>query len=320
MHDRAGLEKGPIGAEAGFHLARAVGIGDSTYLIHHYVETNVLGGANLLDIVANEKHSMRKIVLASSVAVTGEGKYSCPRHGIVFPSLREMGKTTVRQWEVFCLMPDGATRSTERFVPLHAHEGKPATPVNDYAITKHAQEDMFLAVGRVYTIPTKVLRYFNVFGSRQVPSSPYTGVAKIFALQFAQGQVPLEYKDGLQTRGFINASDRIQANTLALSREEAGGEIFNVGTGQPISVLGMMRTIAKRVAKEAEILPAHECRAGDVRQCWVDITKIRMGLGFEPHKIFPAGLDDLMGQAGEEQSSDQKALGHAEFAQRDLIS
>jgi dTDP-L-rhamnose 4-epimerase len=320
MRDRADLEKDPSGADAVFHLARAVGVGDSTYLIHRYAETSVLGGANPLDIVANEKHSMCKIALAFSVPVYGEGKNSCPRHGIVFPSLREMGIKGAASGKCIAVIPDGATRSPESLVPLQADEGKPVTSVNDYAITKHAQEDTFLAVGRAYMIPAKFLRYLNLFGSRQVLSNPDTGVAKIFALQFAQGKVPLEHKDGLQSRGFIRASDVVQANILALSREETGDKIFSVGTGQPISVLGIMCTIAKRVANKAEILPAHECRAGDVRQCWADITKIRMGLGFEPHKIFPAGLDDLLAQAGEEQSSDQKALGHAELVQRDLIS
>jgi len=192
--------------------------------------------------------------------------------------------------------------------------------VSIYAITKRAQEEMFLAVGRTYGIPGTVLRYFNVFGSRQALSNPYTGVAKIFALQFAQGKVPLVYEDGLQTRDFIHVSDVIQANLLALSREEANGEIFNVGTGQAISVLEMARTIAKQFGSKAEILPSHECRAGDVRHCWADITKIRTRLGFQPRTIFPSGLEDLLARAGGEESPDQTALGHTELVQRGLIS
>ncbi len=320
VRDRAGLQKALAGAEAVFHLAGAVGVGDSMYRICHYAEANVLGGANLLDIVANEKHSIRKIVLASSVTVYGEGKYSCLRHGIVFPAVREMEKTGGRQWELLCRRQDGATRCPETLLPLATDEEKPATPVSIYAITKRAQEEMFLAVGRTYGIPVTVLRYFNVFGSRQALSNPYTGVAKIFALQFAQGKVPLVYEDGLQTRDFIHVSDVIQANLLALSREEANGEIFNVGTGQPISVLEMARTIAKQFGSKAEILPSHECRAGDVRHCWADITKIRTRLGFQPRTIFPSGLEDLLARAGGEESPDQTALGHTELVQRGLIS
>jgi len=320
VRDRAGLQKALAGAEAVFHLAGAVGVGDSMYRIRHYAEANVLGGANLLDIVANEKHSIRKIVLASSVTVYGEGKYSCLRHGIVFPAVREMEKTGGRQWELLCPRQDGATRCPETLLPLATDEEKPATPVSIYAITKRAQEEMFLAVGRTYGIPVTVLRYFNVFGSRQALSNPYTGVAKIFALQFAQGKVPLVYEDGLQTRDFIHVSDVIQANLLALSREEANGEIFNVGTGQPIPVLEMARTIAKQFGSKAEILPSHECRAGDVRHCWADITKIRTRLGFQPRTIFPSGLEDLLARAGGEESPDQTALGHTELVQRGLIS
>lgn len=320
IRDRAGLEKVLAGAEAVFHLAGAVGVGDSTYRIHHYADASVLSGANLPDIVANEKHLMCKIVLAFSVTVYGEWKYSCPRHGIVFSSLHEMGKTSACHWEVHCLMPDGGTRSPETLVPLPANVGKPATPLNDYSIAKHAQEDRFLAVKGTYTILAAVLRYFNFFSSHQMLSKPYTGFAKIFALQFAQRKVPLVYEDVRQPRDFIHASAMIQANILALSREEAGGEIFNVSTGQPISVLGMTCTIAKRFGNKAEILPAHECRFGDARHCWADITKIRTGLGFEPHTIFLADLDDLLAHAGEDQSFDQTAFGHAELVQRDLIS
>src|SRR5260370_4970739 len=148
VRDRAGLQKALAGAEAVFHLAGAVGVGDSMYRIRHYAEANVLGGANLLDIVANEKHSIRKIVLASSVTVYGEGKYSCLRHGIVFPAVREMEKSDDAQWELLCPMRGAATRCRETLSPLPTDEDKAATPVSVYAITKRAQEEMFFAVGR----------------------------------------------------------------------------------------------------------------------------------------------------------------------------
>src|SRR5260370_3751154 len=130
IRDRTGLQKALMGAEAVFHLAGAVGVGDSMYRIRHYAEANVLGGANLLDIVANEKHSIRKIVLASSVTIYGEGKYSCPRHGIVFPSIREMEKTGNAQWELPCPIRDAATRCRETLAPLPTDEEKPSTPLS----------------------------------------------------------------------------------------------------------------------------------------------------------------------------------------------
>jgi len=320
VRDLTGLRKALLGADAVFHLAGAVGVGDSMYRIRHYAEANVLGGANLLDIVANDKHSIRKIVLASSVTVYGEGKYSCPRHGIVFPSVRVTPQSDARQWELPCPMQDGATRCAQMLVPLPTDEEKPATPMSVYAITKRTQEEMFLAVGRTYRCPVAVLRYFNIFGSRQALSNPYTGVAKIFAMQFAEGKIPLVYEDGLQTRDFIHVSDVVQANTLALLRPEANGEIFNVGTGRPISILEMARAIAKRFGGSAEISPSGRYRAGDVRHCWSDTTKIRTRLGFEPRTLFPAGLDDLIVRSGAEQIPDQTTLGHVELVQRGLIS
>jgi dTDP-L-rhamnose 4-epimerase len=320
VRDLAGLRKALVGADAVFHLAGAVGVGDSMYRIRHYAEANVLGGANLLEIVANEKHSIRKIVLASSVTVYGEGKYSCPHHGVVFPAIRERGRTESRDWELLCPVQNGAARCPETLTPLPTDEQKPAAPMSIYAMTKRTQEEMFLTVGRTYGVPVAVLRYFNVFGSRQALSNPYTGVAKIFAMQFARGKVPVIYEDGLQTRDLVHVSDVVQANMLALTREEANGEIFNVGTGQPISVLGMARTIAKRFDSEAPIIPSYTCRAGDVRHCWADVTKIQTRLGFKPRTIFPGGLEDLFGQAETEQGLTQTALGHTDLVQRGLIS
>jgi dTDP-L-rhamnose 4-epimerase len=320
LRDLAGLRKALVGADAVFHLAGAVGVGDSMHRIRHYADANVLGGANLLEIVANDKHSIRKIVLASSVTVYGEGKYSCPHHGIVFPSIREMERTEVRQWELLCPIRDAATRCCETLVPLPTDEEKPATPVSIYAITKHAQEEMFLTVGRTYGVPVTVLRYFNVFGSRQALSNPYTGVAKIFAMQFVQGKAPFIYEDGLQTRDLVHVSDVVQANVLALTREEANGEVFNVGTGQPISILDIARAIAKRFSSKATIVPSCSSRAGDVRHCWADITKIRTRLGFKPRTIFPDGLEDLCKQVQTERSPAEIALGHSDLVQRGLIS
>ena len=320
VRDRAGLQKAVLGADAIFHLAGAVGVGDSMYRIRHYAETNVLGGANLLDILANQKHSVRKIVLASSVTVYGEGKYSCPVHGIVFPSVRVMEKGAARVWDLQCSIQTAAGRCGKKLSPLPTDEEKPATPQSIYAITKRTQEELFLAFGRAYGVPVAVLRYFNVYGSRQALSNPYTGVAKIFALHFAQGKTPLIYEDGLQTRDFVHVSDVVRANLLALTRDEAGGEIFNVGTGQPTSILEMARAVSKKFGNSGVPLPSNQFRAGDVRHCWADSTKIRTKLGFEPRKIFPAGLEDVVAVEEAVHGPAQTAEEHEDLVQRGLIS
>jgi dTDP-L-rhamnose 4-epimerase len=320
VRDRAGLCKALAGAEAIFHLAGAVGVGDSMYKIQHYAEANVLGAANLLDILANEKHSVRKVVLASSVTIYGEGKYSCPQHGIIFPSMRGMEQAAKREWELRCQTLMGSAKCGKFLQPMATDEAKPATPGSVYAITKRTQEEMFLAVGSTYGIPVTVLRYFNVYGTRQAISNPYTGVAKIFALRIAQGKAPVIYEDGLQTRDFVHVHDVARANLLALESEEANGEIFNVGTGRATSILELARTLAKQLGSDVTIEPSFKCRAGDVRHCWADINKIRNRLGFEPRTLLPAGLRDIIEIVNEASGCEQSGSEHNDLARRGLIS
>jgi dTDP-L-rhamnose 4-epimerase len=320
IRDRDKLQDALDGVEAIFHLAGAVGVGDSMYRIRHYAETNVGGGANVLDILANRKHSVRKIVLASSVTVYGEGKYSCPLHGVVFPSLRVTEKSANRSWDMHCQLQTDSGACGEVLTPLPTDEEKTPTPQSIYAITKRAQEELFLAFGRAYGIPVTVLRYFNVYGSRQALSNPYTGVAKIFALHFAQGKIPVIYEDGLQTRDFVHVSDVARANLLALTRDEGDGEIFNVGTGRPTSILEMSRAVSEIYGNNAVPMPSNRFRMGDVRHCWSDSTKIRSKLGFEPRKIFPAGLEDVVAVEEAVRGPAQSAVDHEDLVQRGLVT
>lgn len=319
VRDRDGLREALQGAEAIFHLAGAVGVGDSMYRIRHYAETNVLGGANVLDILANQKHSVRKIILASSVTVYGEGKYSCPRHGLVFPSLRTMEKGAGRCWDMHCPIKVNSVSCGATLSPLPTDEEKTPAPQSIYAITKRTQEELFLAFGRAYGVPVVVLRYFNVYGSRQALSNPYTGVAKIFALHFAQGKLPLIYEDGYQTRDFVHVSDVARANILALTKNEADGEIFNVGTGRPTPILEMARAVSRKFGDNVVPEPSNQFRAGDVRHCWADSTKIREKLGFEPRKIFPAGLEDVIAVEEAVRAPAQTAVDHEDLVQRGLV-
>ena len=320
VRDIDGLVRATDGANAVFYLAGAVGVGDSMYRIRHYAEANVLGGANLLEILANRKHAIRKIILASSVTIYGEGKYSCARHGFVSPAVRSASQIASREWEPRCSTGSDSAPCSEKLTPMPTDEDKPLTPLSVYAVTKRTQEELFLAVGRAYGIPVTVLRYFNVFGSRQALSNPYTGVAKIFASSFAHRKAPLIYEDGLQTRDFIHVSDVVQANLLALQRDEANGEIFNVGTGQPTTILETARAVAKILDSRVTFEPSQQHRAGDVRHCWADITKIRTRLGFEPQMLFPAGLEDIVATQEFAQDPGHTAHAHDEMAQRGLIS
>ena len=314
IRDIDALRKGLADAEAIYYLAGAVGVGDSMYRVRHYTDVNLLGCGNLLELLANSKQRPRRIVLASSVTVYGEGKYSCPKHGAVFPYMRTLDRITRREWDPPC--PVVGCTETPR--PVATDETKPVAPQSIYAITKRAQEEMVLTIGRSYDMPTTVLRYFNVYGSRQAVSNPYTGVAKIFALHICEGKSPLIYEDGLQSRDFVHVSDVVRANLLALENPKAAGEIFNVGSGHACTVLGLAEHLAKRMGCTIPPDIAGKFRAGDVRHCFADITKARTLLGYEPQTVIPNGLENLL-DAAQLDATIHTAAANSELQQRGLI-
>ncbi|HEY0704387.1 MAG TPA: NAD-dependent epimerase/dehydratase family protein [Candidatus Acidoferrales bacterium] len=324
VRDREGLVRAIQGTNAIFYLAGAVGVGDSMYKIRHYAEANVLGAANLLDILANEKHAIGKLVLASTVTVYGEGKYSCPRHGIVFPEIRQAGPSSpngaAQKWDPRCPQEISGAPCPETLTPLPIEESKPLAPLSIYAATKRTQEEMFLTVGRAYGIPVIVLRYFNVYGSRQAVSNPYTGVAKIFAADFARGKAPLLYEDGLQTRDFVHISDVVQANLLALENPQADGEIFNVASGRPTTILEACRAVGRLFPNPVAVEPSRRFRAGDVRHSVADISKIQNCLGFRPQTFFPACIEDVLPGGDSPTAAESSSVAHDAMARRGLIS
>jgi dTDP-L-rhamnose 4-epimerase len=323
VRDRDGLHRAVDGIDAIFYLAGAVGVGDSMYKIRHYAEANVLGAANLLDLLANEKHSVRKIILASTVTVYGEGKYSCPRHGVVFPGVRDGGSSAgdreTKRWDPRCPAETSGAPCNEQLTPLPIEESKPLAPMSIYAATKRTQEELFRTVGRAYGIPTTVLRYFNVYGSRQAVSNPYTGVAKVFAADFAAGKSPMLYEDGLQTRDFVHVSDVVGANLLALEKPEANGEIFNVGSGRATTILEACRAVGRLFPNPAAVETSQRFRAGDVRHSVADISKIQNRLGFRPATLFPARLEDVLPGKEIPAAAESSSIAHDAMAQRGLI-
>lgn len=270
MRDREALRKALQGVEVIFHQAAEVGVGQSMYEITRYVEANTGGTALLLELLANEPHRVQKLIVASSMSIYGEGAYECPVHGVVYPRLRPTEQLAAREWEVRCPMPKDATRNTQHaarntqytthnntpcglpLTPLPTTEDKPLFPTSIYAISKMDQELMCLAVGHAYGIPVVALRYFNVYGPRQALSNPYTGVAAIFSARLLNGNRPLVFEDGLQSRDFIHVSDIVRANLLAMERDEANYGVFNVGTGEPHTVLDVAYALAKGLGVDIE--------------------------------------------------------------------
>lgn len=276
------------GIEAVVHFAAAVGVGQSMYEIASYVAANTQATATLLQILSERRHEVRRLVVASSMSIYGEGAYRCPRCGPCAPPLREAGQFETKRWELACPLCRGAVD------PAPTPESKPLAPTSIYAITKRDQEEMCLCIGRAYGIPTAALRFFNVYGERQALSNPYTGVAAIFSARLLNDQPPLIYEDGRQSRDFIHVSDIVQAVLLALDRPEADYRVFNVGTGRATTVAEVSALLADSLGKRIAPKILETFRAGDIRHCVADITQIRNALGYQPRVPFQDGMRRLV--------------------------
>jgi dTDP-L-rhamnose 4-epimerase len=289
IRDLESFKKALTGQDYLYHEAALVGVGQSMYEIARYTDVNALGAAQVLQAVIEAKPSLRKMLVASSMSIYGEGKYECPRDGVVFPKLRPRSQLSARDWEMHC------NRCGAVCKPLPTDEDKPLFPTSIYAVNKRDHEEMFLAVGRAYSIPTVAFRYFNVYGPRQALSNPYTGAAAIFSGRLLNGKAPVIFEDGNQTRDFIHVTDIARANLLALKSDAADYEIFNVGTGRDLSILQVATKLADYLTDGA-IRPevVNQFREGDIRHCYGDITKIRSRLGFEAKIQFEDGIAELV--------------------------
>ena len=307
IRDRDALAKSMKNVEIIFHEASAVGVGQSMYQIHQYTDINALGTANLLDILANEKHSVQKLIMAASMSEYGEGAYRCEDCGMVYPTQREMDQLRQRQWEMLC------PNCSKPAAPVATDEGKPLRPTSIYAISKQIQEQMCLCTGQTYDIPTVALRYFNIYGTRQSLSNPYTGVMAIFSSRILNDNPPLIFEDGLQSRDFVHVSDVVQANLLAMESDKADGQIFNVGTGQAVTILEIAEKLISAMGADLKPEVAGKFRAGDIRHCFADISKIQEALGYEPVVTLDRGIEKLV-----EWGKEQDAVDKFEMASREL--
>jgi dTDP-L-rhamnose 4-epimerase len=305
------LRKAIDGVDVIFHQAAAVGVGQSMYEIERYVDANTRGTAVLLDILANEDHQVRKLVVASSMSIYGEGKYHCAEHREVYRRLRSDEQLAARDWQMSCPICGQPVKA------LPTDEEKPLFPTSIYAITKRDQEEMCLTVGRAYGIPTVALRYFNVYGPRQALSNPYTGVAAIFSSRLLNDQSPVVFEDGLQSRDFVHVSDIVQANLLAMVRDEMDYGVFNVGTGRSLTVLEVAESLSQHLDSHRPPEVAQTFRAGDIRHCFADISRIQ-ALGYQPRVQFEDGVAELVEWVRSQTAVDGFARAREELISRGL--
>jgi len=298
------------GIEVVYHEAALVGVGQSMYEPQRYVDINELGSAVVLQAVLERRDKIEKVLVASSMSAYGEGTCWSEAAGLFYPGVRPESQLEERNWDVRCPVTGDPAE------PRPTAETRPFDPSSVYSSSKASTEHMFLAIGRGHSIPTVAFRYFNVYGPRQALSNPYTGIAAIFAGRVLGGDAPLIFEDGGQSRDFVNVRDVVQANVLALEKSTGDYHAFNVGTGRQISILEVADTIIRKLGKEGSIEPriVGKYRAGDIRHCFSDISKIRKLLGYEPKVTIEDGYDELIEWVASQQARNdsESALGELE--------
>ncbi|HVA92944.1 MAG TPA: NAD-dependent epimerase/dehydratase family protein [Chloroflexota bacterium] len=295
------------------HLAAAVGVGQSMYQVAHYAHTNAVGTAVLLEALT--RRPVRRLVVASSMSVYGEGLYARGDGGLVDDA--ERGAESLRRgdWEP-------RDREGRPLRPLPTPESKRPSLQSVYALSKFDQERLCLLIGRAYGISTVALRFFNTYGPRQALSNPYTGVLAIFAARLLAGDPPLIYEDGLQRRDFVSVRDVARACRLALESQNLSPEpmdaVFNIGSGERHTVLDVTQRLA--AALGSPVIPRVEgtYRAGDIRHCYADITRARERLAYHPEVSLAEGMAELVAWLAEH--GDREAHGGLENAQAELAT
>lgn len=266
------------------HLAAETGTGQSMYEIEKYTDVNIRGTSLLLDILSNEVTSIKKIILASSRSIYGEGKYLCSVHGNVYPLERnevDMGKGDFEAKCPFC----NANVSL-----LQTDEDSKIHPTSIYGITKQVQEQMFMVVGRSLNIPAVAFRYQNVYGVGQSLSNPYTGILSIFSTRIMNNNDINIFEDGLESRDFVYIDDVIDATMMGIEKEEANFHVFNVGAGDAVTVSEIANALKNNYSKNVKISIGGNYRLGDIRHNVADLTKISSLLGFKPKISFQEGM------------------------------
>jgi dTDP-L-rhamnose 4-epimerase len=298
------------GVEAVFHFAAIVGVGQSMYEIRHYTDINNVGTATLLEALM--KSHVRRLVVASSMSIYGEGLYRTPTGDVCTVGERALQQLRRADWE--WRGADGTP-----LMPIATPETKSPALASVYALSKFDQERMCLMIGRAYNIETVALRFFNAYGPRQALSNPYTGVLAIFASRLLNGNGPRIFEDGYQRRDFVSVYDVAQACRLALEVPGVAGEVFNVASGRVYTV----REIAERMAAalgKSHIRPeiSGKYRVGDIRHCFADIGKARAMLGYEPRVNLDDGMTELAAWLEGQAAVDRVAQASAELSSRGL--
>ncbi len=268
-----------------FHFAAETGTGQSMYQNRKYFEVNVIGTSILLDYLTNNQNKIEKVVIASSRAIYGEGKYSCKNHGVFYPKQRNENNLLIGYFDINCPV------CNEKAEVVATSEDSLINPISTYAITKYTQELMIMNTCNILGINAIALRFQNVYGPGQSLSNPYTGILAIFSTRFLTNKDVFIFEDGNESRDFIYIDDIVKANVLAIENNEANGKIYNVGSGVPTTVLEVATRMKNIYNSKSNIRITSEARKGDIRHNYADISKIQKDLNFKPEYTFNMGLE-----------------------------
>lgn len=270
--------------EAVVHLAAETGTGQSMYEVSRYVDVNIGGTGIFLNLIANEPHTVRKVVIASSRAIYGEGKYHSKALGLVYPKVRNDPDMRVGKFDPLC------PATGEPLELLATDEDSVIHPTSVYGITKQTQEQLVMSVCGSLGIGATALRYQNVYGPGQSLSNPYTGILSIFSTRILNRNPINIFEDGKESRDFIYITDVVEATCLALFKDVANGEVFGIGSGVPTTVLQVAHGLIKQYEIDVPIEVTGAYRLGDIRHNFADLTKAKSLLGFQPKVSFSQGL------------------------------
>jgi len=280
---RQDLEKSIESQDAIVHFAAETGTGQSMYCIEKYTEVNVQGTALMLDILVNQKNNVKKVIIASSRSIYGEGRYEHPELGIVYPLHRTEKAMLAGDFEV-------KYDDNKILTLLPTSEDSKIHPSSVYGITKQNQEQMIMAVCPTVGIAPVAFRYQNVYGPGQSLSNPYTGILSIFSNQIRNNDGIKIFEDGKESRDFVFIDDVVDATIAGIENDDANGEVFNVGTGVATDVITVAKTLIDSYGIDVPVTITGNFRLGDIRHNFADLTKIKSKLGFEPKFDFTQGI------------------------------
>lgn len=287
VNNRTDWEQALADIDYVIHLAAETGTGQSMYEIKKYVDTNIGGTALLLDILTNTKHHVKRVVVAESRAIYGEGKYHCPKCGDVYPLERKDVDMAKGDFECKCPKCSGEVKLVATTEDSAIH------PSSVYGISKQVQGQLVHLVCKSIGVESVSFRYQNVYGPGQSLTNPYTGILSIFSTRIKNGNGLNIFEDGLESRDFVYVEDVVDATILGMEVPEANGHVFNIGTGVATDVLTVANTLCEKYGIQVPITVSGNYRLGDIRHNYADITLAREILGFEPKWNFSDGIQQF---------------------------